>query len=506
MFMKKIIEAYYHLKIDKLLKISNYLIYLIFILFIFYFVPKTFQNDTFYTIKIGSLIRNNGIDFLDHFCFIKNLSYTYPHFLYDILISFIYDKLGFLGIYLSTIIFTFIISVCLYKINSKLSNKYIGFIITIIEFLLLIPFFTARAQIVTFILFILTYYFIEKYLENFKIKYAIYLVIIPILIANIHVAVFPFYFVLYLPYFGEYIVSLIIKRKKDFDYEKLSINCNQNIKKLFLVFIITLITGFLTPLKFIPYTYLINTFRGNSLSMIQEHLPLILINNKGYLIFLSVILFILIFKKVKITLKDLFFFLGMTLLSLMQTRQISMAVIFNGFLLCKLLFQIYEIKSFNEYKVYKFKKCVYLPIVFMMTLVFIVLLPDQINKFKSDKYIDDELYPVKLVEYVKENIDYQNKRFYNDYNYGSYLLFNDIPVFVDSRADLYTKEFNDFSGNDILTDLNNFYYDFDNMLEKYKFDYFIVNKDKELDILIRKGYDYKLLYEDEYFVLWEVGN
>ena len=29
--------------------------------------PVTFQNDTYYTIKIGELIKNNGIDMIDHF-------------------------------------------------------------------------------------------------------------------------------------------------------------------------------------------------------------------------------------------------------------------------------------------------------------------------------------------------------------------------------------------------------------------------------------------------------
>ena len=70
---------------------------------------------------------------------------------------------------------------------------------------------TARAQLVTFILFIWTIFFIEKFLENKKIRYVIPLLLIPIAIANIHAAVFPFYFILFLPYIGEYIVSLIME-------------------------------------------------------------------------------------------------------------------------------------------------------------------------------------------------------------------------------------------------------------------------------------------------------
>ncbi len=71
------------------------------------------------------------------------------------------------------------------------------------------PYIAARAQLVTFILFIWTIYFIEKFIETGKIKYAIPLILMPIAIANLHVAVWPFYFGLYLPYIGEYILAYI---------------------------------------------------------------------------------------------------------------------------------------------------------------------------------------------------------------------------------------------------------------------------------------------------------
>ena len=54
-------------------------------------VRMELQNDTFYTIKIGELILNNGIDMLDHFSFHAGLAYTYPHWLYDVFIYFIYS-------------------------------------------------------------------------------------------------------------------------------------------------------------------------------------------------------------------------------------------------------------------------------------------------------------------------------------------------------------------------------------------------------------------------------
>ena len=59
-------------------------------------------------------------------------------------------------------------------------------------------------------MFVLTVFFIEKFLEKPKKRYVFALILIPILIANVHSAVFPFYFVLYLPYLGEYVVTLLI--------------------------------------------------------------------------------------------------------------------------------------------------------------------------------------------------------------------------------------------------------------------------------------------------------
>ena len=61
----------------------------------------------------------------------------------------------------------------------------------------------------TFILFALTILFIEQFISTKKKRYAIYLIIIPILIANLHCAVWPFYFVLYLPYVVEYMLAVL---------------------------------------------------------------------------------------------------------------------------------------------------------------------------------------------------------------------------------------------------------------------------------------------------------
>lgn len=179
--------------------------------------PKTLQNDTFYTIPIGQYICNNGVSNLttDIFSW-HELPYSYPHWLYDLLMYLIYNSYGQQGIYISTMVFASILGISIYCLSHKKSkNKVVSLVISIGAVYLMRSFIAARAQLLTFILFVWTVYFIENFLEKGKIRYAIPLVIIPLLIANLHCAVFPFYFILFLPYIGEYVLTNFV----DFDID-----------------------------------------------------------------------------------------------------------------------------------------------------------------------------------------------------------------------------------------------------------------------------------------------
>ena len=130
------------------------------ILFAISISPKTLQNDTFYTIKIGELIvKNKNIDMLEHFSWHSNLKYTYPHWLYDVIIYLIYNIGGMFGIYISTCIFAAILGIVFFIINVKINkNQILSFFMTILALYMLKPFIAARAQLVTYILFILQIY------------------------------------------------------------------------------------------------------------------------------------------------------------------------------------------------------------------------------------------------------------------------------------------------------------------------------------------------------------
>ena len=191
------------------------------IIFSIAITPKTLQNDTFYTIRIGELISNEGIDMQDHFSWHENLQYTYPHWAYDLGLYQVYNlgemtgiqEGGMLFVYISTIVLTCTLGILIYVTASKISkNELISFLLTMFVMYLSINFIAARAQLVTFNLFVLTIFFIEKFLETNKKRYLLGILLIAIAIANVHVAVWPFFFVLFMPYIAEYILALIIEK------------------------------------------------------------------------------------------------------------------------------------------------------------------------------------------------------------------------------------------------------------------------------------------------------
>ena len=126
-----------------------------------------------------------------------------------------------------------------------------------------------------------------------------------------------------------------------------------------------------------------------------------------------------------------------------------------------------------------------------------------ISKSK-DEFVSEKLYPVKATEWIKENLDVENMRLFNHYNFGSYLLLNDIPVFIDSRCDLYTSEFNKNVNvfNDYINTENG-EMTYKNLFKKYDINYALVYKDSKDDIYLDECENAQNIYEDDYFVIYE---
>ena len=415
------------------------------------------------------------------------------------------------------------------------------------------PYIAARAQLVTFILFVLEIYYIEKLLETNKKRYGFALLLIALLIVELHCAVFPMFFVFAAPYVAEFIFlflqeqdldekifrgilriakrffpseakkakidNLIDKSNKNVESRKIKrekrrknpykviIEKNKAHTTLVIFMIIAIFLGLLNPAGTGAYTYTLKIYQGNTTNSINEHLPLTLADNTGYAVMLGITLLILILFDIKIRLSDLLMFAGTMFLSFKARRQVSLVLIMGMPLLAKFISSFFE--KYDD-KLCKMLKEMATSIIGVVVVAACVTLigKDLYGDKKEEKYVDSASYPVEATEFltkymIENNISADDLHLYNEYNYGSYLLLQGIPVFIDSRCDLYTPEFN--NGKDIFSDalsvpgLNSNYHE---IFEKYDVRHVMLYSNDDVNTKIQQDNRYDEIYNDGIFTIY----
>lgn len=546
----------------------NIIIILAIILLSIATIPKTLQEDTYYMIKAGEYICQNGMEVIEKriepFAWHEGMIYTYPHWLLDVIFYFIFSIFDIFGMYAFAVIIGIIIYLLIYYTNSKVGkNNVISAIITIASIYLLSGFITARAQVITYICCILTILFIERFLETSKKRYLVGLVLVPILLANCHAALFPIYFVIYLPYIAEYLISFatkqeilerLLKRKskkviklqdkmkhykgKNIEqyktkYEKriqklqtkitklegktnqfkqeegtkdrkIIIKRNSNMKWIILLFVLCIFTGLLTPLKDIPYTYMIKSIQGNTMNFISEHQAVAPIHSISILVMFFIIVALLFSNKIKIRLQDIFMLLGISILGLVSYKQFPIFFIGTMCIINKLSCMVIN-ENFKEKVQRLLKKILSIKGIVYITLILIILFLVQYQNIAPQSYVDSNEYPVQAATWLKANVDIKNMKLFNDFNYGSYLLFKDIPVFIDGRADAYDPVFNgrkqdSFTDYMMTSSLQVWY---EEKFEEYGITHIMTKTNSNFNIFLQRNIDYKNIYNDGTFSIYE---
>jgi hypothetical protein len=329
--------------------------------------------------------------------------------------------------------------------------------------------------------------------ETKKKRYYVYIFISSLLIANMHLAVYPFIFALFLPFIVQDLVYLLNKKfnlkltsKFNFEIER------EHLKEVLIAFGLVVLTGFLTPNFLVPFTYLINTLRGVSLEHISEHTPITISERPEQFILLLVIVFLTFYKKNKVKFRDFLLLAGLFFMAFRSARSMALLIVLSIIAVVRLF------PNFNIlYRV------IYNKLFSIVLIIFFIGVGAYIIKERQDvDYINQDEYPIEACDYIKENLDYENIHLYNGYNYGSYLIYRDIPVFIDSRADLYLKEFN--SNCTVFEDYFDTPYNYNYYFNKYNIDYLLVKNDTTIESKIRKDKKFKPIYEDKNFTIYHL--
>lgn len=526
-------------------KLRKWIAVLLIILFTFSVVPKSFQNDTFYIIELGNQIMKTGVDWQDHYSIHNHLEYRYPHWAFDVINAWIYNNFGYYGNYVFTQILASVFMLLVFwNMRKKGVNFNLAFFSTLVTAYLMKKAFYARGQVVSYSLFLLEYMILENFVERPTFFKTLALFGLSMIMANIHSTAWIMMLVLLLPFIGEQIIyafslkgvneRLLKKYKKDYQKaktagcseeelakiqvnlkheeefktkyaekeaektHKITIERKPNIKYIWVAFVVLVAAALCTPLKLTPIIYVMKTSLGNSMNYINEHLPTVLANNIEMFTYTIIIVALLGFTNSKLKLYDAFLVLGLYIMALSGRRNVYLLIGLTAGIIVKMIqdFANANLKPGNE----KSKKSFFICI----SIIAIIASSWMFWKNREEPLIDTSFYPVKATKFIKENLDYQNIRLYNHYEYGSYLLKEGVPVFIDSRCDLYTPEFN--KDVVVLDDYMEILYgekSISSLMDTYKLEYALVPIESLENVYMEEDDNYTELYRDKYFVIYQ---
>lgn len=483
-------------------KLKNIVIVLLIIMFTISVVPKLFQNDTFFSLSLGKRILENGIENQEKLVWHEGMEFVNPRWLFDIGITQIYNLFDFQGIYIFVLIMSSIQAIMYYLILRKITQKPI---LSCVFTLLMVYFssleFAARSQIISFNLFLIEFYAIEELLKTNKKRYFVILSIIPFLLVNIHASVYPMCLLMYLPYIAEYILSkLKITKKED---SKIIIK-DRNINKIVVLLIVAVLAGFCSIKGLGAHTYMFKTMIGVPDNMIMEMNKVHVLENAYLTIMICIALGIIMFTKTKLLATDGFFIIGFLFISLNAERGLFYFYLISTICIVRIINDFldgYDVK-FNFMKSKKVKS-----VIAMLYIIFMLVSIEGFSTRLCSHYVSNICYPVDATTYILDNIDISKMKLYNSFNVGSYLEFNKIPTFIDSRAELYTSQFNE--GCTILNEYYDTIYGLVNyrtLFEKYGITHALLENDGLINRYICYDDDWKLLYKDGTFSLYEKIN
>ena len=460
---------------------KNKWIILLFLVAISIFSLSFFQMDPDYLwhIKAGEYMIQHGLLTKDVFSWSVVSKYWISHeWLFEVFIYGLKVIFGKLHLFIYCFTFMTLLLLSIYHGNKEHLNKNLLFTIIWFSCSLILTFcMQGRPQLISNVLLSFTIYFLYDLYKNKDSKKIYFVPLITILWANVHGGSSN------LPYLLCFI--FMITGLFQFKFSKIEANKMSKIqlKKYFLVGILSMIAVCINLHGFKMFTYPYeNMMDSTMLQNIAEWRNTSLSEWSHYIYFglLLFIICIFLFSKKKIEFMD-FILLGLcTYLGLKSIRFWFYTYIIMSYVV------FYYIEKRREDKGTRFG------IVFLSCLI-ICLFALRGNTILSPKY--QYILNEKDISFIKEQ---KPLRLYNMYNYGGDLVYNSIPVFIDGRADLYGK----YNYKDYL-DISTLDGDYVSLIEKYDFDYFLVDSKYPIATYLKYNDEYEKIYHRKDILMYK---
>lgn len=457
-------------------------------------------NDFWWHIKVGEYVLENRTvpttDIFSWFGTEKGIPWTAHEWLADVIFYLIFNATGEFGIFSLSIICASLIIYLLWQQNKQYirDNLLISGVFFSLFAVLSSMFFYGRPHVFSFFFLFFELKILYRFWEDNNYKGIFFLPLISILWSNIHGGSSGLSYLL--------CIVFLIAGTLRFELGRI-VAAKLSRKGILILAVITLgtVLGILVnPIGFKVWLYPYQSFADTlSMTIISEwRAPDAKDLGNLILYFLPIIIMSigLISETKKIRFIDLAVMGVFLFLFFRSARFIVMWYISAGF---------YAFRYMPKCKIKEIKK---LSEVIAVIAVFILLcVPTGLSISNFTKTIkENSIISKAMSDEAIQVVKAENpKRILNDYNVGETLIYNNIPVFIDARADLYAAEHILEDGVSLMfleqanSDSETRYVDVEAIVSKYDFDGILILNDRPLySYLIGNPSRYEIVFEDEF--------
>ena len=435
--------------------------------------------DYLWHIKAGEYFFNNGILRHDVFSWYMNGKYWMSHeWLFEMIIYSLKHVFGNLHIFIYC--FTCICSLLLVLFFTNKDNymKNIPFtMIWFFLFLIICVNVQVRPHLISYILLGLSIYLLYDCFRNKDSKKIYFLPIISIIWSNVHGGSSNLVYLLCILFIIGGLFNINLKKVEAKKISKVQIKRYLIVMVLCMIGVCINIHGF--KMFIYPYTNMMNS---TMLSNISEWQPTSLNDPLHYIYFILLLVIIgtMLISKKKFELIDIILLAFCMYLGLKSIRFWFYTYIIMSYV----VFNYVEKRRIDKGTEFA---------IGVLSVIFIGLFIMRSNNI----FINDYSYLLNDND-IKEIKKNNPERLFNMYDYGGDLVYNDVLVFIDGRADLYSEgNYKDYL--DISTLKKNSV----KLIDKYNFDYFLVDKNYPIYSYLYNNDNYELIYSRKNILLYK---
>ena len=371
------------------------------------------------------------------------------------------------------------------------NNLLVSYVVAILDTLILFLFMTTRPYPISMLFFLLEIFILEKYLSTSEKKWLCFLPLLSLLLINLHGAIWPFFFIILLPYFID-----------SFKF-KIGFVQGEGYPKRVLIGVtfVAFLVGFLNPYGWELMTYLFRSYGNQSISSyVNEMQPPNFQNADGlfvFSVFLLVLLPLIFRKPPRLKLRFALLMLGTAFMTLTSIRNLSL------FAICGFPMIAYTLKDFQPY-ISRAKPNIARKLIILVPIFLAVVLLSFSYRLFDSQMNQDESIPNEAIDFIVREYREEQISLFTDYNWGGYAEFRGLKPFIDARAEVFIKKNNHKA--DILDDLiavrtGRLHYE--TFIARYKINVLLVENNELLDVYLSKDDDYLLVYQDQDYAVYQ---